>query len=225
MRSRESILRWLRRDKGAEGPNAYSGSDAELAAQLRLGDEHAFLYLYDRYSRVVYRFLAHMTGSLDRAEELTQEVFVAVLDAISVGTIRRFDPEKGTMEGYLLGIARNLARAARRSEHRMVSLDSMLETPEWEMLSDCVENGNRAEATLAVVIARTELRALYRAILDLPIHYREVVVLCSLQEKSYREASVLLQVTEGTIASRMNRAKTILAAKLQKSQSEQRSSV
>jgi RNA polymerase sigma-70 factor, ECF subfamily len=53
----------------------------------------------------------------------------------------------------------------------------------------------------------------------LPSHYREVVVLCSLQERSYHEAATLLQCSEGTIASRMNRAKALLAAKLRRSPS------
>jgi len=59
---------------------------------------------------------------------------------------------------------------------------------------------------------------LYRAILELPDHYREAVVLCSLQEKSYRDAAAILQCSEGTVASRMNRAKGILAAKLRRSE-------
>jgi RNA polymerase sigma-70 factor (ECF subfamily) len=64
---------------------------------------------------------------------------------------------------------------------------------------------------------RSELRDLYRAILELPEHYREAVVLCSLQEKSYRDAAAILQCSEGTVASRMNRAKAILAARLRRS--------
>jgi RNA polymerase sigma-70 factor (ECF subfamily) len=60
------------------------------------------------------------------------------------------------------------------------------------------------------------LKLLYSAILDLPHPYRETVVLCSLQEKSYQEAAVLLQCSEGTVASRLTRAKTLLAAKMRR---------
>jgi DNA-binding CsgD family transcriptional regulator len=70
---------------------------------------------------------------------------------------------------------------------------------------------------LALMATRSELRVLYRAILELPEQYREAIVLCGLQEKSYGDAAIILQCSEGTIASRMNRAKTILAAKLRRS--------
>lgn len=207
---------WFQRDTKSEGTKARLDSDAEVVTQLVGRDERAFLSLYDRYSRTIFRFLMHMTGSLAMAEELTQEVFVAVLKAMRDGTIARFDSEKGTLEGYLLGIARNLARVEMRKSRHLISLDELLETPEWNRSLESGGVSNQAkEKSLAVLIERAELRALYRAILDLPTHYREVVILCSLQEKSYKEAAALLEITEGTVASRMNRAKALLAAKLQ----------
>jgi RNA polymerase sigma-70 factor, ECF subfamily len=208
-------LLWFRRNGRNEG--TCTASDAAVAARLRQRDEQAFLDLYDQHGPTVYRFLMHMTGSAAVAEEVTQEVFVAILDAMCTGGLDRFDPEKGTIEGYLLGIARNLARAEVRRNHRVVSLDGMVETPEWGRLAYGQES--RSWAGADVVAARSELRALYRGILELPTHYREVVVLCSLQEKSYQEAAVLLECSEGTIASRMNRAKALLAAKLRRSES------
>ncbi|MFP5228858.1 MAG: RNA polymerase sigma factor [Acidobacteriota bacterium] len=177
--------------------------------------------LYDRYGHNVYRFLVHMTGSAALAEELTQEVFVAILDSMSKGTMERFDPAKGTLEGYLLGIARNLARGELRRNHRLLSLDGALETSEWRRLLETFDADSRTGDSLALVVAQSELRALYRAILELPVHYREAIVLCGLGEKSYQEAAALLGVSEGTIASRMNRAKGQLAAKLRKSQSDE----
>ncbi len=216
MQDRKRGVPWFQRDTKSEGTKARLDSDAEVVTQLVGRDERAFLSLYDRYSRTIFRFLMHMTGSLAMAEELTQEVFVAVLKAMRDGTIARFDSEKGTLEGYLLGIARNLARVEMRKSRHLISLDELLETPEWNRSLESGGVSNQAkEKSLAVLIERAELRALYRAILDLPTHYREVVILCSLQEKSYKEAAALLEITEGTVASRMNRAKALLAAKLQ----------
>jgi RNA polymerase sigma-70 factor, ECF subfamily len=195
------------RSHGTEG-------DAHLVERLARGEEQAFLSLYDRHRRSLFRFLMHMTGSVAAAEELTQEVFVVILDHICEGTLRKFDSAKGTLEGYLLGIARNLARQERRIASRTLSLDSVVETPEWNLLLEglCYE-GRKGDAESRLV-ARSELKALYRAILGLPDHYREVVVLCGLQERSYQDAASILQCSEGTIASRMNRAKRLLAAKL-----------
>lgn len=215
------MLLWFRRVTRTSGTKGGAESDAELAARLRSRDQTAFLALYDHHGRTVYRFLVHMTGSVTVAEELTQDVFVEVLNAMGTGAIGHFDPEKGTLEGYLLGIARNLARRELRRSRTLVSLESVLETPEWNRLVDRLSQDNREWAGDALVMARADLRALYHAILDLPEHYREAVVLCSLQEKTYQEAADLLQVSEGTIASRMNRARALLAAKLRKSQSEE----
>jgi RNA polymerase sigma-70 factor, ECF subfamily len=203
---------WIPRNEGSK--NSPASADGELAERLKQRDEHAFLSLYDLHRSSVFRFLMHMTGSIAAAEELTQEVFVVILDAMCDGTIGQFDPGKGTLEGYVIGIARNLARAERRRTHRLVSLDNAIETPEWERLLNKMFQENRDQDVAALMAARSELRILYRAILELPEHYREVVALCGLQEKSYRDAALILQCSEGTIASRMNRAKGILAAKL-----------
>jgi RNA polymerase sigma-70 factor, ECF subfamily len=221
IQGRERTLLWFWRGTRAEQTRARADSDAEIAARLRQRDEQAFLDLYDHHCRTVYRFLVHMTGSAAVAEELTQEVFVAIFDAMCAGTIERFDPSKGTLEGYLLGIARNLARAELRRNHRLVSLDGVVETPEWRRLLETIATDGRAQDGLALVVAQSELRALYRAILELPVHYREAIVLCCLAEKSYQEAAVLLGVSEGTIASRISRAKGLLAAKLRTSQSDE----
>jgi RNA polymerase sigma-70 factor (ECF subfamily) len=155
-----------------------------------------------------------MTGSVPVAEDLTQGVFVAILDAICRGTIGQFNPEKGTLEGYLLGIARNLAREERRKIHRLVPLESIFETSEWNRFLDkfCRENQMQDPETL--LAAQSDLKLLYSAILDLPHPYRETIVLCSLQEKSYQEAAAILQCSLGTVASRLNRAKALMAAKM-----------
>jgi RNA polymerase sigma-70 factor, ECF subfamily len=216
---REHSLLWQRIGNRKNAAPNDSDSDVQLLERLKQRDEHAFLRLYDRHGQSVYRFLMLMTGSVAIAEDLTQEAFVVILNAMCSGSIGQFNPAKGTLEGYLLGIARNLARAERRRAHRMLPLDNVVETPEWERLLRVLFQENKTLDALDLLTARSELRALNRAILELPSHYREVVVLCSLQERSYHEAAALLQCSEGTIASRMNRAKALLAAKLRRSPS------
>jgi RNA polymerase sigma-70 factor (ECF subfamily) len=212
------LLRWSWISRKAKGSrNTPTSADVELAERLKQRDEHAFLRLYDLHRSSVFRFLMHITGSIAAAEELTQEVFVVILDAMRAEKFGQFDPRKGTLEGYLLGIARNLARAEQRRTRRLVSFDNVIETPEWERLLSAIFEERRKQDVLALMAARSELRVLYRAILELPEQYRETIVLCGLQEKSYRDAAMILQCSEGTIASRMNRAKTILAAKLRRS--------
>jgi RNA polymerase sigma-70 factor (ECF subfamily) len=205
---------WSRNGTRNKTSKGNTDPQVQLLERLKQRDERAFLDLYDCHRLSVYRFLMHMTGSVAIAEDLTQGVFVAILDAICSGAIGQFDPGKGTMEGYLLGIARNLAREEHRKTHRLVALESVVETPEWDRFLDgfCRENQTQDAETL--LAAQAELKLLYSAILDLPHPYRETVVLCSLQEKSYQEAAVILQCSEGTVASRLNRAKALLAAKM-----------
>lgn len=206
---------WIR--KKAEDPkHGPSLSDTELVQGLKQRDEHAFLRLYDLYRSSVFRFLLFTTGSVPAAEELTQEVFVVILDAMCAGTVDQFDPRKGTWQGYLLGIARNLARAERRRANRVVSLDGILETPEWSLIVQRFSTEFQAGDLETLLGLRSELRELSMAILELPDHYREVLILCCLQEKSYREAAEILQCSEGTVASRINRAKSILSDRLRK---------
>jgi RNA polymerase sigma-70 factor (ECF subfamily) len=211
----------LRTGKSTDGSENRSVSDAQLSERLKQKDQLAFLDLYDCYQRPVYRFLMHMTGSVTIAEDLTQEVFVVILDSMCGGTVGQFDPAKGTLEGYLLGVARNLARAEWRRSHRLLSLDNVVETLEWERLLNTLFRENGPWDIAALMSARSEVEFLHRAIFELPDHYRAAVVLCSLLEKSYREAAAILRCSEGTIASRVNRAKALLAAKLLRSAPDQ----
>jgi RNA polymerase sigma-70 factor, ECF subfamily len=207
-------LLWSRNGNGQR--TSREKPEAQLLDRLKQRDEQAFLELYDCHRLNVYRFLMHMTGSVAVAEDLTQGVFVALLDAICSGRIGQFDPGKGTLEGYLLGIARNLAREEHRKTHRIVALESVFETPEWDRLLDRFCHESQTQDAETLLAAQSELKLLYSAILDLPHPYRATVVLCSLQEKSYGVAAAILQCSEGTVASRLHRAKTLLAAKMQR---------
>src|SRR5215472_6147279 len=95
-----------RQTKAPSGTMAQSSSDdLELLRQLARGNEGAFEALYGRYQGPIYRFALHMSGNNAIAEEVTQEVFMAL-----IGKPRSYNPQKGTVAGYLFGIARNLIR-------------------------------------------------------------------------------------------------------------------
>src|SRR5205085_7407492 len=78
-------------------------ADDELLSRIQTGDEQAFMALYERRQAALYRFALHMSGSAAVAEDITQEVFLSLLKE-SCG----FDPARGTLSGYLFGIARKL---------------------------------------------------------------------------------------------------------------------
>lgn len=175
--------------------------DDELLAAVTAGDAGAFGALFNRRSRDVYRFALHMTGSPAAADDITQEVFLVVIRDAS-----RYQQGRATVKAWLSGIARNVARQRMDRERSYVPIAS--ETAAAHVVAD---DERRPDAEFA----RTErIEAVQRAVLQLPFKYREVVVLCDLQEMSYVEAAAALRCAVGTVRSRLHRARALLAARL-----------
>ena len=175
--------------------------EQRLLAGLREKKGTAFLDLYDRYQGIVFRFLLHMTGNDAAAEELTQELFVSILKSFEKATVLPgFDADKGCLEAYLIGFARNLARRSHSKGQRWTSLGAMELAYQPTMLEE--------------ISSRSEVQRLRLAILDLPEAYREVVILCGLEEKSYQDVARILDRPVGTVASRFNRGRMFLAKRL-----------
>lgn len=145
-----------------------------------------------------------MTGSFNEAEELTQSVFASVLEGIANGKFVHFSARKGTLEGYLLGMARNLARAQFKRSRRAVSIDS----PGFDRQCDALSENGR---TIAAVEQSLELERLQAAILKLPLRFREALILCCLEDVTYQCAAIVLNCSVGTVGSRVNRAKRQIA--------------
>src|SRR3954447_9466735 len=97
-------------------------SDDELLLRSQSGDEEAFLTLYRRRQAGLFRFALHMSGSMPVAEDVTQEVFLALLRE-GCG----YDPARGTLSGYLFGIARKLVLRQMERGRLDVALDAGLE--------------------------------------------------------------------------------------------------
>ena len=177
-------------------PRATELSDEELLAHSRKGSEEAFTALYRRRQAGIYRFALQMSGSPSLAEEVTQEVFLLVIRRPEL-----FDPAKGSLSAFLYGVARNHVLRAIGSERAGEPLDE--------------ENPPSAPPEVLIELARGEqIEAVRQAVLSLPERYREVVVLCDLQELSYEDAAVALDCAVGTIRSRLHRARAILLDKL-----------
>jgi len=187
-------------------------SDDKVIARIRSGDEEAFLGLYRRRQGMIYRFALHMSGSATVAEDITQEVFLAVLrDECG------YDPDRGSLSGYLFGIARKLLLRQMERGRADVPLetdseDSML--PELAVVQDPLDDLTQKE----------RIEALRRAVVTLPRRYREVVVLCDLEEVDYADAAVALGCPIGTVRSRLHRARALLLEKLHRER-PQRASV
>ena len=157
-----------------------------------------------RRQAAIFRFALHMSGSEALAEDITQEVFLAIIrDGCG------FDPARGTLSGYLYGIARKLMLRHLERGRLDVTLESDLEEtalPEMAVNDD----------PLVEMTHREGIEALRRAVLALPRRYREVVVLCDLEEVDYAEAAAVLGCPIGTVRSRLHRARALLLEKLTK---------
>ena len=159
---------------------------------MRKGDQESFAELYERREPGLFRYALHLSGSRVDAEEVAHEAFVQL-----IGSRMRFDAGRGSLEAYLYGVARNLVRVVRRKR--------------------TLEQGAEQAATgdiLGDLIKDERTAALHAAIRELPDAYRDAVVLCDLEEKSYEETARLMKCPVGTVRSRVHRARMLLSARL-----------
>jgi RNA polymerase sigma-70 factor, ECF subfamily len=173
-------------------------TDAEWVERLASGDEQALAAVYDRYQGRIYRFAMQMTGNTTLSQDITQEVFLALLRRP-----RAFDSRRGSLESFLYGIARNQVLKNQQRERRYTEIDEDAAAPE-PIATDAFAEFHDGE----------ESRVIREVLLSLPPLYREVVVLCELQGLSYAECAALVEVPLGTIRSRLYHARRILAGKL-----------
>jgi RNA polymerase sigma-70 factor (ECF subfamily) len=183
-------------------------SDLHLFKRALAGEESAFAAFYRRWQGRVYRFSLRMSSSTSIAEDVTQEVFLALIHGRG-----RFDPGRGAFSSYVFGVARNqVLRRMTQERHLAPIIDD--------------EDGGIPPAALRIdsdllggLMRRERMEFLYRAIATLPLRYREVIVLCELQELGYAEAACVIGCPEGTIRSRLHRARILLLEKLNQQES------
>ena len=180
-------------------------SDAELLRLTLSGDEAAFTELYGRRQGGVYRFALQMCGSEAVAEDVTQDTFIVLMREG-----HNYDPSRGSVAAYLYGIARNHVRRVFEKSRTLVALEGETEDGDTFVHERFVVN----EDPLGDLTRGEMVEQLRGAVLALPAHYREVVVLCELHEMSYAEAAEALNCAVGTVRSRLHRARSMLVEKM-----------
>lgn len=192
----------------AEHGGLESAADEDLLRRIASGETAALGVLFRRRQQNVYRFALHLTGSPSLADDVTQDVFVTVIRDAG-----RYEPGRAAVPAWLCGIARNFVRRRLAIDRGAASIDAdegleaALPAPSPDPLADLTT----AEA----------IDALRRAVLALPLRYREVLVLCDLQETSYLDAAATLGCPVGTVRSRLSRARSLLTVKMQAGQQRQ----
>ncbi len=179
--------------------------DEALLKRSAKGDEDAFTLLYRRHAARLYRFALRMTGSGWGAEEIVQDVFMTLIREPG-----KYDAQRGTLPAFLFGIARNKVMKHNERQPREISL------------VERSEDGRGAGITLRDTFTpamwaeqRERLEKVRAAVKELPVEFRETVVLCELEELSYEQAAQLLDCPIGTIRSRLHRGRALLLAKLE----------
>jgi len=194
---------------GRHGPAPMNGGpetrgEAALAVRLRRQEPGALDEVYEQVNRPLFRYAMAMSGSPELAEDALQETFVQLLRKPE-----SFDPSRGALQGFLFGVIRNivLKRLGRerggRAPEPLDAEDGVHQWPDTnaEPLLEGIEKAERSSAVRAAVVA-------------LPEHYREAVVLCDLEELPYEQAAAIIGCPVGTVRSRLNRGRGLLRERL-----------
>src|SRR5690349_5727542 len=184
-------------------------SDHALLEATRTGDQDAFAELVSRYRNQITSYIYRMTNDYDGAVDLAQETFVRVYRAAD-----RYQ-RSYAFSTYIYRIATNLAisELRKRKRRKLVSLTGLLGGSDGEEAIDFNPPDEQPLQDVALVDA--ERRAVVkRAISTLPERYRAPLVLRDVEGKSYDEIAAILCTSEGTVKSRINRARNFLRDKM-----------
>lgn len=175
----------------AEAPSPSCALDDPAVASAKRGEAAGIAALYDRHHEPLRRFARHLLCDSSAAEDLVQEVFLALPRALA-----SYRGEAG-IRGFLFSIAANQARhhvrslARRRRAHERLSEAATHDPPTTD--TDPVRR-------------RLAMRAV-RAMDELPIEQRTALVLCDLEDHTSTEAAAILGVPEGTVRTRLFHAR------------------
>jgi RNA polymerase sigma-70 factor (ECF subfamily) len=180
-------------------PYTPKDSDSQLFAEARSGDTEALACLVDRHKDRLVNYLSKLTGNRDRAEDVAQEAFLRLLERSS-GYV-----ERGKLQAYLYRIATNLVRSQGRREQRWRTVRTLFLHP----------NGHHSDPPQQSRLLQDELQdRLATALRKLPLRYRTAIVLSHVEGWSYRDISTLMGCREGTVKSRIFRARQLLQREL-----------
>lgn len=167
--------------------------EQQLLKRIAGGDRQALAELYVHYQRPLFNYLLQLTPDYGQAEEILQDVLVAVWKSAW-----SFEGRSSVLT-WLIGIARRQAHNTLRQRKRLLLDESGL--------AELVATEPAPEDFTLASVARDEL---IQAFKQLAAVHREVLVLILVQELSYEETATILKVPTGTVKSRLSNAKRML---------------
>lgn len=183
--------------------------DRAAMSRLAAGDDTALAALMERHAPAVLRYLQGLLGDAEDAQDLAQETFVRVYQAR-----HRFRPRDRFLP-WLYTIATNLARNRLRwrQRHPTVALVTSEESADVSAAPNPAFTASDPPPAESL-LARERVEAVRTAVWRLPPDLREVVVLCTWEERSHAEAAAILDTTPKAVESRLYRARQRLQAEL-----------
>jgi len=201
---------WIITQMTDYGPARYEEMDDHaLMAATKIGDQAAFSEIVQRYKNKLTNFIYRLLNDYERASDLAQETFIRVYTSAD-----RYEASN-SFSTYIYRIAQNLAiseirQRKRRGVFQMPFFSSNKDGEELEVeVAD-----KRIIAPEDVMIDDERRAAVRRAITTLPEKYRIALVLRDVEGRSYEEISEILELSDGTVKSRINRARNLLKEKL-----------
>ena len=167
-----------------------SQHEHELIHRVQQGDAGAFDYLVEQYSGRVYNLALRLVGNADDAQDMAQEAFLRVYDALP-----RFRGD-AAFSTWLYRIVVNACHdELKRRRRRPLSLTELESDREGDVsFTDSLTTGEDAEDAL---LQRERSQVVQRAVTALPEPFRTVLILYDLQGFSYDEISVILRAQPG----------------------------
>ena len=181
-------------------------ADAQLVERCLGGDEASWEDLVRLHGRRVYGICYRFTGSDGEAQDIAQDVFLRVFQAL-----KSFRAGEGSFQVWLARLTRNLLIDNYRKGRMARATDSIED--QLPVLEETSALGARTEGMLE---GREASELLQAALRKLSPELREAVVLRDLQEMEYREIADVLRVPEGTVKSRINRGRAELGRVLKR---------
>lgn len=170
-------------------------TDLDLVQRHRYGDTEAFDEIYQRYGEMIYNLAFRMSGDVDMASDLTQEIFFRAFRHLE-----RFRG-RSSLKTWLYRVGLNHCRS-KLSRRRWFFVPVAEEEP-----SVGLQLVDRRRDPEQLAMAGQQGEILRRALVQLPLPFREAIVLCDLEGLSYEEISAVLGVRIGTVRSRIARAR------------------
>jgi RNA polymerase sigma-70 factor (ECF subfamily) len=186
--------------RAAASPGAEADPDLDLVLRWQAGEEEAFEALIRRHERRVYRLLLRMLGTPEEAEDAAQETF---LNLHRHGHAFRRDARFST---FVYRVAANAALNRRRSRGRSHARERSLAG-----MQQAGFEGPESPQDPEAAYAQSELRGrVQRGLLEIAPKLRLPLVLYDLEGLAYPEIARLLELPEGTVKSRIHRARELL---------------